>query len=119
MRFSGKSGTGEVGNSVRYEISDRNSVHVITGALAVGSDGTFSTDLDLSSLDDGMISYSAFVIDSLSNVGGIALSTVGKSVVPASGNVTFLSGAYVDSSDAVIRIAAEKTVDYEVTGDVV
>ena len=69
MRLSGKSGTGEVGNSVAYRIEDRNSAHSVTGTLTVGADGTFGTNVDLSTFDDGMVTYSAFVTDALGNVG--------------------------------------------------
>lgn len=68
MSLSGKSGTGEVGNAVTYQVSDRNSAHSLTGTLSVGSDGTFMANLDLSSFDDGMVSYSAFVTDALGKV---------------------------------------------------
>lgn len=65
-----------------------------------------------------MVSYSAYVTDSVGNVGATALGTVGKSVVPADGSASFLSGAIIGSNSGVIRISANKTVDYEVTGDV-
>ena len=66
--MSGKSGTGEVGNTVTYRIDDRNSAHSATGTLSVGADGSFGTNVDLSSFDDGMLTYSAFVTDALGNV---------------------------------------------------
>lgn len=66
-----------------------------------------------------MISYSAYVTDYVGNVGATALGTVGKSVVPADGSVAFLSGAIVGSNSVVVRVSASKTVDYEITGDVV
>lgn len=66
-----------------------------------------------------MVSYSAYVTDSVGNVGATALGTVGKSVVPADGSVAFLSGANVGSNSVAVRVSANKTVDYEITGDVV
>lgn len=117
--LSGLSGSGEIGNSVSYEIHDRNFAHSTSGTVVVGSDGRFSSTFDLSSFDDGMVSYSAYVTDSVGNVGATALGTVGKSVVPADGSVAFLSGAVIGSNSATARISASKTVDYEITGDVV
>lgn len=75
--------------------------------------------MDLSSFDDGMIGFSATVTDYVGNVGATALGTVGKSVVPADGGATFLSGSMVDSNVTAIRVSANKDVDYEITGDVV
>ena len=66
-----------------------------------------------------MIGYSATVTDSVGNVGATAVGTVGKSVVPADGNVAFLSGSMVDSNVTAVRVSANKDVDYEITGDVV
>lgn len=65
-----------------------------------------------------MIDYNALVVDSVGNVGAVAHASVGKSVVLADGSVEFMSGSHVGGNTATVMISAEKTVDYEITGDV-
>lgn len=115
--LEGFSNTGETTGTVRYEVADR-SGNSLSGTLSIGNDGRFSTNLDLTALSDGMIDYSAFVVDAVGNTGAVALASVGKSVVPADGTIEFLSGSYVGGNTAAVMISAEKTVDYEITGDV-
>lgn len=75
MVLEGLAGTGEIAGTVHYEVADR-SGNSRSGTLSIGNDGRFSTNLDLTALSDGMIDYSAFVVDAVGNTGAVALSSV-------------------------------------------
>lgn len=95
-------------------MSDRNG-NSLTGSASVNGDGSFSATLDLTALHDGMVDYSASVVDTVGNRSAVSLGSVGKSVIPADGTVEFLSGSHVGSNVTQIRISASKNVTFELT----
>ncbi len=56
------------------------------------------------------------MIDIVGNTGTIANGTIGKSVIPAAGNILFLSGTYSNTITTNIEISAAKPVSYTLFG---
>lgn len=110
----GNAGSGEAGNEAFIEISSGTGLLLYTATVA--PDGSFSANADVTSLQDGMLGYSAYVVDSVGNVGSSAIGTVGKSVLPSDGQIQFLSGSYVGDANTVIRVTAQKAVIFELSG---
>lgn len=108
--------TGESGSTAHVSVTDGQGGSY-AATTPVAADGSFSVAAaDLSALSDGMLTYSAHVVDSVGNVGTTNVGTIGKSVMPADGSVSFLSGSHVDDANAVVTVAALKPVTFELSG---
>lgn len=87
-----------------------------SGTAAVGSDGSFSfAPADFSRFADGFLTYAVRIRDAAGNLGDAVTATVSKSSVPSNGSVSF-SGAYLDSTGAVLTVSAEEPLEYSLSG---
>jgi hypothetical protein len=75
------SGSSEAGASVVVTASDAGNAHTATGSVIASGAGTWSITLDLSSLNDGALTYSAAATDAAGNTGTSAIATGQKDVV--------------------------------------
>ncbi|MDD5197505.1 MAG: M4 family metallopeptidase [Candidatus Gracilibacteria bacterium] len=115
VTISGSGGLSESGSIISYNIFSSSGSVSETGLIDISGSFYFS-GIDVSSLDDGMLNYSLGMIDIVGNTGTIANGTIGKSVIPAAGNILFLSGTYSNTITTNIEISAAKPVSYTLFG---
>lgn len=90
----------------------------ITGTGLMDSYGSFSfSNIDVSPLADGLLNVSVYIRDPSGNIGDTASVSIGKSVIPADGNLRFLSGSYTNTGTTDLEISAVKPVSYTISGD--
>ncbi len=95
------SGTGEVGASVVVVISDGEN-EVTTAAVIVGSNGAWTvTGIDLSSLDDGEVTYTATATDEAGNTDVAEIDAVKDTVAPALEIESVTNPINIGNADAV------------------
>ncbi len=113
--ISGSGGASESGSIINYTIT--NASGSISGSGLVDINGSFHfSGIDVSSFVDGILNYSLSMIDPTGNTGAVTTGTIAKSVIPAAGNITFLSGAYTNTSVTNLQIFAAKAVSYSISG---
>ncbi|MDD2916506.1 MAG: M4 family metallopeptidase [Candidatus Gracilibacteria bacterium] len=116
VSISGSGDVSESGGIVSYEIYD--STKNVNGTGVLDSFGSFHiSGIDVSGLSDGLLNYSVTFADRAGNVADSTHGTIGKSVVPADGSITFLSGAYTNTKTTSVQIYAGKAVTYTISGD--
>jgi len=94
-------GTGEVGASIVVVITDGEN-EVTTTAVVVGSNGTWNvTGIDLSSLDDGEITYKVTATDEAGNTKLEEIDAVKDTVAPALEIETVTNPINIGNADAV------------------
>lgn len=113
---SGSGGISESGSVIAFSISDGIAAPVSATGLIDASGSFHLPPMDVSGLSDGMLDYSADIVDGAGNRSFLTVGIIGKSVVPAAGSVSFPSGAYTNTGTTDIRISAEKAVSYTVSG---
>ncbi|MFK4297493.1 hypothetical protein ABH924_002643 [Arthrobacter sp. GAS37] len=87
-------GTAEAGASVTLTVTDAGSVHSTNQTVTANGSGAWSvTGLDLSTFNDGTITYSAFAQDAAGNTGPAANATSPKdTVAPTVSSITMANG---------------------------
>ena len=115
VTVAGSGGISESGTLVSYSISS--SSGTISGSGVVDSFGSFHfLGINVSTLADGILNYTLYLTDRAGNGLSSTAGTIGKSVVPAAGNLLFLSGAYSNTGSTNLQISAAKPVTYILMG---
>ncbi|WP_285248483.1 Ig-like domain-containing protein [Pseudarthrobacter sp. efr-133-R2A-89] len=91
-------GTAEAGSRVTLVASDAGSVHSVPATVTASGTGTWSASLDLTSLNQGNVTYSATATDAAGNTGPARTATATKdTVAPAAAQFSSVP-QYVNSA---------------------
>jgi hypothetical protein len=73
-------------------------------------------DINVSSLPDGNLNIAVKFIDDLGNESAVATAQVYKDAIAPTGTITFLSGAYINSTGATLHLTSSEPVIYTLSG---
>ena len=104
-------GTGESDATVNYSIDDagNTATNPITGTAAVSGGVINISEINVSSLDDGILTVNTTLTDAAGNISGVDTDTATKDTLAPVVNITApLNGSYING-DTVITFATDST----------
>ena len=111
----GSGGISESGSVAHYTLS--NGTITLSGSTQINSAGSFVfTPIDTTSMGEGILNYSVWMVDVAGNIGTPQGGSVVKSLIPIDGNIQFLSGSHTSTPNVDILLSAGKAVSYELSG---
>ncbi|MHC6230003.1 beta strand repeat-containing protein [Arthrobacter sp. MMS24-T111] len=116
-------GTAEAGSKVTLVASDAGSAHSVPATVTASGTGTWSASLDLTSLNQGAVTYSATVTDAAGNTSPAKTATATKdTVAPAAAQglsvPTYINNAATQTANSANASAVPVSGTAEVNGTV-
>ncbi|MCH6471552.1 Ig-like domain-containing protein [Sinomonas sp. 5-5] len=100
------SGTAEAGATVGLQITDAGAAHTVTGSATADGSGNWSvTGLNLSTLSDGQITYTAAATDAAGNTGPSATQTGAKKTTTATPAFTTYPAKITSNAVSSVQLA--------------
>ncbi len=104
----GSGGISESGSTAHYTLSN-GTITLSGSALANGAGSFIFTPIDTTSMDEGILTYSVWMVDEAGNIGTPQGGSIVKSLIPIDGNIQFLSGSHTNTPNVDILLSAGKS----------